>query len=133
MICSTVIVYLLQYRGPNPSKMLRTLSFLLLFVLVMKVECSSSTDALQDVQNTTQAPKVLAPAVKSAAPNMTIKKSKQDEVDILPPHYYRDVAPLAKDRKPVKVTVSLVILNIKLSQGSSQVLGETCCLFETCI
>lgn len=101
--------------------MLRTLSFLLLIVLLMKVECSSSADVLKkDVQNQTQAP-VITPAFKSAAPNMTIKKSKQDEVDILPPHYYRDVAPLTKDRKPVKVTVSLVILNVKLSQGSSQV------------
>lgn len=116
----------------KPAKMLRVLSFLVLIVLAMKMECSDSANALQDVQNITQAP-VIKPFVKSTSPNMTIKKSKQDEVDILPPHYYRDVAPLAKDRKPVKVTVSLVILNIKLSQGSSQVLSETFYIYLICV
>lgn len=53
------------------------------------------------------------------------KKSKQDEVDILPEHYYRDVAPMV-DGKPVKVTISIIVLNIKLSSGSTQVSFLSC-------
>lgn len=63
---------------------------------------------------------VKMPSFSLAKSNIT-KKTRQDEVDILPQNYYRDVAPLGPNGKPVKVTVSIVMLNIKLSSGSSQV------------
>lgn len=113
------MAYVQHYCGPISAKMLRTLSLIVFVVLVMKIELiASSNVSTEAIQNSTQTT-TIAPAVRAATLNVT-KKSKQDEVDILPPHYYRDVAPMTKDRKPVKVTVSLVILNIKLSQGSSQ-------------
>lgn len=49
------------------------------------------------------------------------KKSHQDEIDILPPHYYREVAP-RENGQPVVVQVSVVVLNLKLSSGSDQVI-----------
>lgn len=122
------MAYVQHYCGPISAKMLRTLSLIVFVVLVMKIELiASSNVSTEAIQNSTQTT-TIAPAVRAATLNVT-KKSKQDEVDILPPHYYRDVAPMTKDRKPVKVTVSLVILNIKLSQGSSQVQSHCLNLF----
>lgn len=62
----------------------------------------------------------ITPPVNASA--KTLRKSRQDEIDILPPHYYREVAPV-EDGKPVIVEVSVVILSMKLCSDSSQVLS----------
>ena len=48
----------------------------------------------------------------------------QEEIDILPAHYYRDIAPVVEPGKPVIVNVSVVILSMKVSSGSDQVFND---------
>lgn len=45
---------------------------------------------------------------------------KPNILDILPPNYYRDVAP-TQDGKAVMVTVSVVVLNMFIHPGATQV------------
>ena len=100
-----------QFRNSIYSKM--TLLAAIWFVL-FEVLCFQTYAQFNSIQSSVNGTKI-----SPSTGNIT-KKSQQDEVDILPPHYYRDVAPMINGR-PVKVTVSVVILNIKLSSGSSQV------------
>lgn len=50
-----------------------------------------------------------------------------EEVDILPPHYYRNIAPVIRG-EPVHVKVSVVILSMTVSSGSDQVTLKVTCI-----
>lgn len=52
--------------------------------------------------------------------NLSRRASSTDEVDILPPTYYRHIAP-SLNGEPVRVKVSVVILSMTVSSGSDQV------------
>lgn len=45
---------------------------------------------------------------------------KRNELDILPPNYYRDVAPTVNNQ-PVMVNISIIVLNMVINPGATQV------------
>lgn len=53
---------------------------------------------------------------------LKMQENSFDELGILPPQYYKTVAPM-KDNKPVIVGVSVIILNMKLSSTAAQTLN----------
>ncbi len=73
--------------------------------------------------------KLITPSemMKSAdqSPSASVSAAKDgktsDELGILPPLYYKDVAPV-RDNQPVTVFVSVIILNLKLSSSAAQTL-----------
>ena len=90
------------------------LSFCINICVFGKNDSQATTITFATTISPIQAPTFSVP-LKNAA-----KKTHQEELDILPFYYYSDVAPVTSNGKPVKVTVSVTILNIKLSPGSSQ-------------
>ena len=93
----------------------RNLAMLFNVVLFFSLCLIIGADNNMSMTNASVKPPVFTPPSNSSS-----KKPFQDEFDILPTQYYADVAPMV-DSKAVRVQVSLIVLNIKLSQASTQV------------
>jgi len=82
-------------------------------LIEVDVTATNDTQLLPDAVTVVKAPKF---NTSTNGP----KKSRSEDVDILPEGYYRDVAPTV-DGQPVKVGVTVTVLSIKLASDSSQV------------
>lgn len=106
-------------RLPMGSTILSFLFLLNALIITQAEESSTNTSRINATTSVSPLHIVQSFPTFTAPTRNQTKKSKQDEIDILPQNYYRDVAPMVDD-KPVKVTVSVIVLNIKLSPESTQ-------------